>query len=73
MASPQPSEEMAPRIFPNEALELLRGGEVTVVDVRPPEAYAAGHIPGALSIPLADLRPRLARIPRDRAVIFYCT
>lgn len=73
MASQQPSEETAQRIFPNEAEALIRRGEAIAVDARPPEAYAAGHIPGALSIPLADLPSRLTRLPKGRALIFYCT
>jgi rhodanese-related sulfurtransferase len=56
-----------------EALvERVRRGEVTVLDVRPPEEYRAGHIPGAVSIPLSDLGRRLADLPRDREVVAYC-
>ena len=56
-----------------EALvERVRRGEVTVLDVRPPEEYRAGHIPGAVSIPLSDLERRLAELPRDREVVAYC-
>ena len=47
-------------------------GEVTVVDVRVPEEYAAGHLPGARSVPLAELRSRLGELPRDREVVAYC-
>jgi rhodanese-related sulfurtransferase len=50
----------------------VRRGEVTVVDVRPSEEFGAGHIPGALSVPLADLEQRLADLPRDREVVAYC-
>jgi len=50
----------------------VRKGEVTLLDVRPPEEYAAGHIPGALSIPLPDLAKRLARLPRRQEVVAYC-
>ena len=50
----------------------VRRGEVTVLDVRPPEEYQAGHLPGALSVPLKDLETRLAEIPRDREVVAYC-
>jgi len=53
-------------------LGRVRRGEVTVLDVRPSEEYAAGHIPGALSVPLADLEQRLAELPRDREVVAYC-
>jgi rhodanese-related sulfurtransferase len=42
------------------------------LDVRPPEEYQAGHIPGALSIPLPELRRRLAELPRDREIVAYC-
>ena len=53
-------------------LARVRAGEVTVLDVRPPEEFAAGHIPGALSVPLQDLEARLADLPRDREVVAYC-
>lgn len=55
--------------------ELLRralDGEVTVLDVRPPEEFAAAHLPGARSVPLAELERALAELPRDRAVVAYC-
>ncbi len=50
----------------------VRSGEVTVLDVRPTEEYRAGHIPGALSVPLPDLERRLADLPPDREVVAYC-
>jgi rhodanese-related sulfurtransferase/DNA-binding MarR family transcriptional regulator len=53
-------------------LDRVRRGAVTVLDVRPSEEYRAGHIPGALSIPLAELEQRLAELPRDREVVAYC-
>ncbi|MBI2897942.1 MAG: metalloregulator ArsR/SmtB family transcription factor [Deltaproteobacteria bacterium] len=53
-------------------VDRVRSGAVTVLDVRPPEEYRAGHLPGALSVPLADLERRLAEIPRDREVVAYC-
>lgn len=55
-----------------ELLARMRSGEVTILDVRPAEEYRAGHVQGALSIPLADLRRRLDEIPRDRDVVVYC-
>ncbi len=55
-----------------ELLERVRSGEVLVVDVRPPEEYRAGHIPGALSLPLEALERRLASLPRDREIVAYC-
>lgn len=55
-----------------ELLARARRGEVTVLDVRPPEEYAAGHLPGALNIPLAELEARLGELAPDREVIAYC-
>jgi rhodanese-related sulfurtransferase len=55
-----------------ELLARVRAGEVLVVDVRPPEEYRAGHIQGALSIPIGELEHRLAELPRGREVVAYC-
>lgn len=55
-----------------ELLERARLGLVTVIDVRPPQEYAAGHLPGALNVPLEMLTGRLARLPKSREVIAYC-
>lgn len=55
--------------------ELLRragAGQITVLDVRPPQEYAAGHIPGAVSIPLEELADRLAELPEDLDIVAYC-
>jgi rhodanese-related sulfurtransferase/DNA-binding transcriptional ArsR family regulator len=53
-------------------LARARKGVVTVLDVRPREEYRAGHIPGALSIPLKELKERLAELPRDQDIVAYC-
>lgn len=50
----------------------VRRGEVTVLDVRPTEEYLAGHIPGALSVPLDDFDRGLASLPRRGEIIAYC-
>jgi rhodanese-related sulfurtransferase/DNA-binding transcriptional ArsR family regulator len=50
----------------------VRKGEVTLLDVRPPEEFASGHIPGALSVPLPELARQLATLPRRREVVAYC-
>jgi rhodanese-related sulfurtransferase len=55
-----------------ELRRLLREDDVTVVDVRPAEEYEAGHIPGALSVPVAELKQRLREIPKNREVVAYC-
>jgi rhodanese-related sulfurtransferase/DNA-binding transcriptional ArsR family regulator len=54
-----------------ELLERLDNG-VTVIDVRPPEEYASGHVPGALNIPLEELEQHLARLSGDGEVVAYC-
>ncbi len=55
-----------------QLLAKAREGAVTVLDVRPPEEYRAGHLPGALSIPLKELESRLRDLPRDREIVAYC-
>ncbi len=55
-----------------ELRRLSRDGAVTIVDVRPREEYEAGHIPGALSMPVAELRRRLGELPKRREVVAYC-
>jgi rhodanese-related sulfurtransferase len=55
-----------------DLLERLAKRDVVLVDVRPPEEFAAGHIEGARSIPLAELERRLAELPADREVVAYC-
>lgn len=56
----------------SELLRRVKAGEVTVLDVRPAEEYRAGHIPGALSIPLGELKGRLKELPKGREVVAYC-
>ena len=55
-----------------ELLALVRQGAVTVLDVRPVEEFNAGHLVGALSIPLRDLQLRLSDLPRDQEIAAYC-
>ena len=54
------------------ARRLRDGDRLVVLDVRPGAEHAAGHLPGAVSIPIAELRRRLAELPRDREVVAYC-
>lgn len=53
-------------------LERARQGEMTVLDVRPPEEYLAGHLPGAISSPLPELKRRRAELPKSQEVVAYC-
>jgi rhodanese-related sulfurtransferase len=55
-----------------ELRRRLRDDDITLVDVRPVEEYRAGHIPGALSIPVAQLKRRLPEIAKGREVVAYC-
>ncbi len=49
-----------------------RSGEATILDVRPREEYLAGHIPGALSVPLEEFEELLRRLPPDAEIVAYC-
>ncbi len=60
------------RIGRTELWERLAKGDVVLVDVRPAEEYAAGHIEGARSIPLEELEQRLAELPDDAEIVAYC-
>jgi rhodanese-related sulfurtransferase/DNA-binding transcriptional ArsR family regulator len=55
-----------------ELAKRLHGGSVTVIDVRPVEEFSAGHIPGALSIPVSELKRRLVELPRTKEIVAYC-
>lgn len=55
-----------------EVLERARQGLVTVLDVRPAEEYAAGHVPGAINIPVHELEKRIRELPKRREVVAYC-
>ena len=55
-----------------ELLDRLRCGAATVLDVRPEDEFADGHLPNALNIPLSQLERRLAELPPDREIVAYC-
>src|SRR5437867_2165300 len=55
-----------------ELRQRLARGEAVLIDVRPHEEYAAGHIEGARSIPLLELDERLAELPAEREIVAYC-
>lgn len=56
----------------DELLRRVKKGDVTVLDVRPSEEFQAGHIPGAISVPLGELKARLKDLPKGRDVVAYC-
>lgn len=55
-----------------ELLRRVSDGEVTVLDVRPPEEYEAGHLPRAICVPIEELQERMQEFPRDREIVAYC-
>jgi len=65
------ADELEP-VPKEELLRRVRSRDVVVLDVRPPEEYAAGHIAGALSMPLAELRRCLAELPAKKKIVAYC-
>jgi len=65
-------EELLTPISRADLLQRLESGDVVVLDVRPPAEYRAGHIPGAVSMPLDELAARIAELPADREIVAYC-
>lgn len=55
-----------------ELLRRMRDGLITVLDTRPSEEFAAGHLPGALNVPLGELKRRLCELPSDHQIVAYC-
>jgi rhodanese-related sulfurtransferase len=56
----------------NILLQRVREGAVTVLDVRPEDEYRAGHIPGAVSVPLDQFEKTLSGLPREQEIVAYC-
>jgi rhodanese-related sulfurtransferase len=55
-----------------ELLRRVKSGEAVLIDVRPEEEFQAGHLPGAISLPLSRLKERLKDLPKRREIIAYC-
>jgi rhodanese-related sulfurtransferase/DNA-binding transcriptional ArsR family regulator len=56
----------------NDLLARARSGKVVILDTRPPREFAAGHIAGAVSVPVDDLKRRLAELPKTKEFVAYC-
>jgi rhodanese-related sulfurtransferase/DNA-binding transcriptional ArsR family regulator len=69
---PSGDEETRQEMTREDLLARAHAGTVTVLDVRPRQEYRAGHIPGALSIPLDELSDRLSELPPNREIVAYC-
>lgn len=65
-------EDGAAEVTHEELLARVEAGNVVVLDVRPVEEYLAGHIPGAVCIPVAELADRVGELPGETEVVVYC-
>jgi rhodanese-related sulfurtransferase len=62
-----------PRIIPEELKRLMAARQVVVIDVRQPEDYRQGHIPGAINLPVQEIEAgNYQNLPRDKRLISYC-
>jgi len=66
------SPEQLEPVSRRELVKRAREKSVLILDVRPPEEYEAGHIRGAVSVPLNDLKRRLAKLPKRKEIVAYC-
>ncbi len=68
------SESAAPRTALQDFKRMLKSGSIVVVDVRSRESYLAGHIPGAISVPLESIPSRAAEMKKEgKPVVAYCS
>ncbi len=71
-AAYRPQENVFPRMTPDELYVGQQQGKYVLLDVRPRVEYHAGHLPGALSIPLDELEQRLTELPKRKTIVAYC-
>jgi rhodanese-related sulfurtransferase/biotin operon repressor len=64
-------DELTP-VKRDELLKLVKKGEAMIIDVRPESEFAAGHIPGAINVPIEALPKRLRSLPKDQEIVAYC-
>lgn len=75
-AQQEPTKEETanvPRIEQEDLLNHFKAGDVTIIDVRDADSYMAGHIPGALHIPLARVEGEVPYLPKSKPIVTYCT
>lgn len=72
LGPPTPDDPAREQVGRDELLRRARAGEIVVLDVRPTAEYRAGHIPGAVCIPVDELADRLDELPADTEVVAYC-
>ena len=72
LAKPEEPLESAKRIGREEAIEMVKSGKAIWLDVRPKEAFDAGHIKGAYNLPLSEVVTRLKELPPKKEIITYC-
>ena len=66
------SKDSLDPLSPEEVLDRAKRGIITILDVRPHEEFASGHLPGAVNIPLPELHTRLHELPVRREIVAYC-
>lgn len=64
-------DELAP-VTREELVSRLRDGTVTLIDVRPAYEFRLGHLPGALNIPVNELKAHLSQLPKEHEIVAYC-
>jgi rhodanese-related sulfurtransferase len=68
-----PAADTAPRIdMASFKAAFDEKADMMIVDVRTPDGFAAGHIPGAVNIPEAEVGARMAEMPKDARIVLYC-
>jgi hypothetical protein len=73
VATATPYPDGARRVTIDEMESLVKEGKAVVIDVRSQDAYDAGHIPGAKSIPSSEIIARMNELPKDKLIITYCS